>query len=337
MSDQAGGHRPVMVEEVTRLLDVQPGDRILDATLGAGGHAWRLLQQAGEQGELIGLDRDRREMEAAGRRLREAAERSGWSGCRLRLIHGSFGELDRLLGEAGIDRLDRALLDLGVSSMQLDQAARGFSFRREGPLDMRMDPEQEITAADLLNDLPADELAQILKEYGEERYARRIARAIVERRASHRLTGTRDLEEIVWSCYPAAERRGRIHPATRSFQAVRIAVNRELQQIVPALDAVVERLNPGGRLALLTYHSLEDRLVKEQFQFLSGRCRCEARLPICCCGARKLVTLVTRKPLEATAEEVAANPRSRSARLRVVERTAEARRDEPAPPGTTGA
>jgi 16S rRNA (cytosine1402-N4)-methyltransferase len=204
--------------------------------------------------------------------------------------------------------------------MQLDLAGRGFSFRVEGPLDMRMNPEEDVPASDLLRSLPEEELARIIWEWGEERYSRRIARRIVERRSTAPLSTTRELADLVWHAYPAKERHGRLHPATRTFQAIRIAVNEELAALEPALMAAAEQLAPGGRIVVLSYHSLEDRIVKRTFEFLAGRCRCPPELPMCRCGAVERCRILTRKPLEPSADEVERNPRARSARLRAVER-----------------
>jgi 16S rRNA (cytosine1402-N4)-methyltransferase len=309
-------HTPVMLAECLEYLALRPGATCVDGTLGLGGHSLAILERIGPQGRLIGLDRDPEALRRAEARLREACERWGWSACPLTLVHSDFRFLRSALHQAGVERIDGLLLDLGVSSMQLDLPERGFSFRESGPLDLRMDPGVEETAADLVNHLPESELARILWELGEERYSRRIARRIVERRP---LRTTQDLVDAVWGAYPPGERHGRLHPATRTFQALRIAVNRELEAIEPALMSAVEHLAPGGRIVVLAYHSLEDRRVKRTFEYLSGRCRCPPEIPVCACGATERVRILTRKPVEPSSGEVERNPRARSARLRAVE------------------
>jgi 16S rRNA (cytosine1402-N4)-methyltransferase len=308
-------HEPVMLAECLDYLAPRPGATIVDATLGLGGHSLAMLERIGPEGRLIGIDRDPEALRRAEERLRAACETWGWSACPFTLVHSDFRFLTSALSGSA-DRIDGLLIDLGVSSMQLDLPERGFSFRGSGPLDMRMDPTTERTAADLVNELRESDLANILWKLGEERYSRRIARRIVERRP---LRTTQDLVDAVWGAYPAGERRGRIHPATRTFQALRIAVNDELQAIEPALSLAVRRLSPGGRIVVLAYHSLEDRLVKRTFEYLSGRCRCPPELPVCQCRAREWVRILTRKPVEPSSEEVERNPRARSARLRAVE------------------
>jgi 16S rRNA (cytosine1402-N4)-methyltransferase len=329
MSDPAVRHEPVMTAECLEYLAPRPGGVFVDATLGLGGHAVEILRRIGSSGRLIGLDRDPEAIRRAETRLRDALE-SGIPALESAIpspksepfvtARTDFRHLGDALDGAGVDHADGFLFDLGVSSLQLDLAERGFSFRQSGPLDMRMDPEQETTAADLVNHLPEAELARVLWEYGEERYSRRIARRILERRP---LKTTSDLAEAVWGAYPPKERYGRIHPATRTFQALRIAVNNELAALEPALLAAVERLRPGGRIVVLSYHSLEDRIVKRALEFLAGRCRCPSELPACACGAVPRVLILTRKPVEPGQEEVARNPRARSARLRAAEKLPE--------------
>lgn len=313
-------HEPVMLAECLAYLAPRPGATLVDATLGLGGHAEALLERVGPVGRLVGLDRDPEALRRAVARLRAACAGWGWPACPVETAHTDFRHLDAALERLGIGGADGFLFDLGVSSMQLDLADRGFSFRASGPLDMRMDPGSVASAADLVNTLPEVELARVLWEYGEERYSRRIARRIVERRHAAPLATTAELADAVWGAYPPKERHGRIHPATRTFQALRIAVNDELAALEPALRAAAERLSPDGRLVVLSYHSLEDRIVKRTLEFLSGRCRCAPELPLCACGARERVRILTRKPQEPTEEEVARNPRARSARLRAAAR-----------------
>lgn len=317
MEEETPRHEPVMLRECLEFLAPAPGTTVVDATLGLGGHSLELLRRVGPEGAVIGLDCDPEALRRATERLQTACAEWGWPRCPLRTAHTDFRDFGAALDELGVTEIQGALFDLGVSSMQLDLPDRGFSFRAAGPLDMRMNPEAGETAADLVNTLPEEELARILWEYGEERYSRRIARRILERRPLHT---TKELEDAVWGAYPPQERRGRLHPATRTFQALRIAVNDELAALEPAVTAAVERLTPGGRVVVMSYHSLEDRIIKRAFEFLSGRCRCPVEVPVCQCGAREFVRVLTRKPVQPSEAEVEANPRARSARLRVAER-----------------
>ena len=277
------------------MLALRPGTVVLDATVGLGGHAEAILERTGPSGRLIGLDRDEQALGAARRRLEKYGERAA-------LIHGHFGELEKALDKLGAGEIQGALFDLGVSSLQLDEAGRGFSFGREGPLDMRMDPTQPVTAAEIVNRAPEEELREMIRSYGEERWAGRIARAIVRKRP---LATTAQLAELVRGAVPGAARHERIDPATRTFQAIRIAVNKELELLPLGLAQAVRRMSAGGRIVVLSYHSLEDRIVKVTF-------REQAR--------EKILEVVTKKPLRPSEEETARNPRSRSARLRTAER-----------------
>ncbi|MDW8403765.1 16S rRNA (cytosine(1402)-N(4))-methyltransferase RsmH [Chloroflexus sp.] len=295
-------HTPVLLAEVVAALAPRPGGRYLDATVGGGGHALAVLQAAQPGGMLLGIDADPDALAATAERLAEAGLRQ-----QAVLRHGSFADLAALATEAGFTAVDGILFDLGVSSYQLDTPERGFSFAADGPLDMRLDPTQGLTAADLVNRLSERELADILFQYGEEHAARRIARAIVERRRAQPFQRTADLAAVV--ARAVGGRHGRIHPATRTFQALRIAVNQELDRLAAALPQAVALLAPGGRLAVISFHSLEDRIVK---QFL----RAEAA------GETPRLALITKKPVVASDAEVAANPRARSAKLRVAARVA---------------
>jgi len=308
-SGPAPYHRPVMVAEVLDLLAVQPGGRYLDGTVGEGGHAQAILEASAPDGRLLGLDLDPLALERARQRLAPFGER-------VRLVRASYARMGEVARQEGFAPVDGILLDLGLSSLQLEGEERGFSFRQEAPLDMRFDPDQPLTARDLVNRLPVGELARLLREYGEERRAWAIARAIVR----HRPVETAgQLARIVEG---AVGRRGRLHPATRTFQALRIAVNRELETLEEGLREAVRLLAPGGRLAVLSYHSLEDRRVKRFFRDMARGCTCPPDLPGCRCGRSPVLRPLTRKPVRPRPEEVRENPRARSARLRAGVRVA---------------
>ncbi len=306
-------HTPVLLREAVAALGCRPGGLWVDGTLGAGGHAEAILRATAPDGRLIGCDRDAEALEIARARLAPFAERA-------LLRHADFRRLPAILDECGAELVDGLLLDLGVSSLQLGDARRGFSFREDGPLDMRMDRSVTTTAADLVNGLPQAEIASILARYGEEPRAGRIAAAIVRERRRAPIATTRRLAEIVAAAAPGARGRGRIHPATRTFQALRIAVNDELAGLDRLLEEAARRLRPGGRIAVIAFHSLEDRVVKRAFRDLAQRCVCPRDLPVCACGRPGLVRPVTRRAVRPGPEEVGRNPRSRSARLRVAER-----------------
>lgn len=309
-------HTPVMVREVMQLLRPLPGEVFVDATVGLGGHAVEIASALAPRGWLIGIDRDARALDIAARRL------SHLSGAmRVTLVHADFRELPQILKARGVEAVDGILYDLGVSSMQLDSTERGFSFRFDAPLDMRMDTSQPgITAADIVNRWSESDLRQIIAEYGEEPAAARIALAIVQNRP---VLTTQQLASIV--ARAVGRRSKRIHQATRTFQALRIAVNRELDGLEDAIEQAIRCLRPEGRIVVLTYHSLEARVVKRAFQKLSGRCICPPHLPNCQCGVERLLVLLTPHALKPNAEEVARNPRSRSAQCRAGERLLEVR------------
>jgi 16S rRNA (cytosine1402-N4)-methyltransferase len=309
---------PVLLAEAVAALQPRASGRYVDCTVGAGGHAEALLEASSPDGQLLGLDADADALALAHSRLHRF-------GSRVLLVHRNFADLAAVLSERQLSGVQGVLFDLGVSSMQLDRAARGFSFAADGPLDMRMDRRQGQTAADLVNELPERELARILFEYGEEPRSRRIARGIVARRREAPFQSTGDLARVIAAAAAAAggDHARRIHPATRSFQALRIAVNDELGGLAAALPSALEALAPGGRLAVISFHSLEDRIVKRFLQGETGRCTCPPGLPVCVCGARARVRLLTKKPVAPGAAEVARNPRSRSAKLRVAEKLRE--------------
>lgn len=301
-------HQPVLYNEIIHALQPRRGGHYIDGTLGAGGHAWGILETSGPDGLLLGLDIDAQALALAGARLASFGER-------VVLRHASYTEMDDQLATLGWGQVDGILLDLGVSSMQLDQPERGFSFQTEAPLDMRFDPTSGPTAADLVNSLPEDELADLFYRYAEERRYRQIARAIVQARP---LYTTHELAQVVRKAMGAG--RGRIDPSTRTFQALRIAVNHELELIETVLPLAIDLLAPGGRLAVVAFHSLEDRLVKQFYRRESQDCICPPDLPVCICGHHASLREITRHPIQASQAEQDQNPRSRSARLRVAEK-----------------
>lgn len=303
-----GGHTPVLYQRVLHALKPKAGGRYIDGTIGAGGHAAGILEASSPDGQVLGLDLDPAALTIARDRL------ASFSG-RVHLRHGSYVNIAAFLASLGWQAIDGLLLDLGVSSMQLSDAARGFSFRLEGPLDMRFDPTQATTAADLVNNLSERELADLIARYGEEPRARKVARAIVNARP---FTTTRELSEVV--ARAAGRGRKRIHPATRTFQALRITVNDELEALKAGLSQVVDLLNPGGRIVVIAFHSLEDRQVKRFFRQESLECICPPRQPVCTCAHRARLRVITRRPIRPQEAEVQGNPRARSARLRVAER-----------------
>ncbi len=313
MAEPGGGpgtpHRPVLLLETVQLLAPERGGLFVDATLGLGGHSEAILE-ASTDARVLGIDRD---PEA----LRLASERLSLFGPRFRAAHANHREIARVMREAGESEASGVLADLGVSSLQFDTAERGFSFRHDAPLDMRMDAEgAEETAAELLARLPEEEIARVIYEYGEERRSRRIARWIVERRErGEPIETTAALAELVARAV-GHKRTDRIHPATRTFQALRIAVNGELEGLDAFLETSVDLLQTGGRLAVISFHSLEDRIVKRTFRRLAGQCECGPRVPVCTCGARRAVEILTRRPVVPTPEEMEENPRARSAKLR---------------------
>lgn len=303
-------HIPVMFGEVMSYLAPQAGGKYIDGTAGAGGHSAGILEASAPDGQLLAFDRDADALAFAKARLAEHADR-------VTFVHDSYGAMGAVAPALGFEKVDGILLDLGLSSRQLDDAERGFSFLREGPLDMRFDRSQGQTAADLLNSLDANTLADIFWRYGEERLSRKYARAIV---AARPITTTKQLADLIEREAPGYLRRKRIHPATQLFQALRIAVNEELGELEDGLPAAVDLLRAGGRVAVISFHSLEDRFVKNFFRDLSRDCVCPPRQPVCTCDAQAEVRVLTRKVVMPQEEEIAANPRSRSARLRVAEK-----------------
>ncbi len=313
MAEGGFRHLSVLPEEALAFLAPRSGGIYLDGTVGGGGHARLVLETSAPEGRLIGLDRDPAALEAAGRLLAPFGDR-------VLLRQANFSQAAEVLAELGVAGVDGMLLDLGVSSFQLDSADRGFSFREEGPLDMRMDPTRGETAAEVVNGYEAEELARIFREYGEERWAGRIARRIVRVRAEQPIGTTRQLAELVRDAVPGGHVPSRIHPATRVFQALRIHVNGELEHAERGVAAGIDLLKPGGRLVVISFHSLEDRIVKRIFRAESTGCICPPKLPLCACGHEPRVDLLTRQGVRPGPGEVEANPRSRSATLRAVRR-----------------
>ncbi|HEY65402.1 MAG TPA: 16S rRNA (cytosine(1402)-N(4))-methyltransferase RsmH [Caldilineae bacterium] len=303
-------HQPVMVAEVLEGLALRPGDDVIDATIGGGGHAAAMLQAIAPDGRLLGLDADPDAITRCQQRFAEEI-----SAGRVILAHANFTRLREIAQAYDFANVAGVLFDLGLSSFHLTDPTRGFSFQMVGPLDMRFDPSQGVPASVLINRLSERELADLIYRYGEERHARRIARAIVQARP---IRNTRHLAQVIAAA--VGSWRERIHPATRTFQALRIAVNQELEALESALPQAVALLRPGGRLAVIAFHSLEDRIVKRFFQRESRDCICPPRMPVCTCGHKATLRIITRRPQRPSTEEVARNPRSRSARLRIAER-----------------
>ena len=310
-------HLPVLLHECLDGLSIRPDGAYLDCTLGGAGHSSEILKRLGPGGLLVGIDRDADAIAAATARLEAVGSPAAFAALR-----GNFHDAPALLREAGIDRgLDGILIDLGVSSHQLDVRERGFSYHDDAPLDMRMDQSQALTAAEIVNTWTEDDLNRVLRDYAEEKWARQIARVICDRRKAAPIETTRQLVGIVDAAIPKKFRQGDgSHPARRTFQALRIAVNDELEPLEPSLRALTGLLNPGGRLCVITFHSLEDRIVKNTFRNLADPCTCPKSFPVCVCGKKPTVKLVTRKPVTASPEELEQNPRSRSASLRIVEK-----------------
>jgi 16S rRNA (cytosine1402-N4)-methyltransferase len=305
-------HKPVLLQECIDALQIRPGGIYVDGTLGRAGHSTEIARRL-TTGRLLCIDRDQEAIDAARERL------APWMD-RVTLIRRNFSELGEILRACGVSGADGMLFDLGVSSPQLDDPSRGFSYLHDAPLDMRMDESQPLSAYHVVNEWSYEELRRILYEYGEERYAPAIARAVVRRRESSPIETTLQLAEIIRDAMPAAAKREKQHPAKRSFQAIRIAVNGELDALQPMLEAAADGLNPGGRLAVVTFHSLEDRIVKKTLKALATGCTCPPEFPVCVCGKKPKLKLITHKPVVSGAAELTENPRARSAKLRVAEK-----------------
>lgn len=306
------GHIPVLLDECIRYLNIKPEGVYVDGTLGMGGHSEAILRRL-TTGRLISIDRDELAIERASERLRDYSDR-------LTIVHGNFRDLGEILDEQGVEAVDGMLFDLGVSSPQLDEGSRGFSYMLDAPLDMRMDKSDNIDAWFIVNRWPEDKIVRILRDYGEERHAARIAKAIASRREEREIETTSELVEIIKGAMPAAALREKQHPAKRSFQAIRIAVNDELGAVEALMETAPDRLKVGGRLCVISFHSLEDRIVKNAIHSREDGCTCPREAPVCTCGFVQTLRSVTRKPITAGGEELELNPRSRSAKLRVAER-----------------
>jgi len=305
-------HKSVLLDECIEALNIRPDGVYVDGTLGRAGHSREIAKRL-TTGRLICIDRDMAAIEAAQERLAPWMER-------VTLVHGNFADLEAVLRENGIGGVDGMLFDLGVSSPQLDDASRGFSYMQDAPLDMRMDLGAPLTAYEVVNSWSYEELRRILFDYGEERYAPAIAKAIVRTRETAPIKTTLELVDVIKGAMPSAALREKQHPAKRSFQAIRIAVNGELDALPPMLSAAVEALNPQGRLAVITFHSLEDRIVKKAMQNMARGCTCPPEFPVCVCGKKPKLKVLTRKPIVSGEAELNENPRARSAKLRVAEK-----------------
>ena len=305
-------HISVLLEECLEGLNIKPDGIYVDGTLGGAGHSSHIVQRL-TTGRLIGIDRDPVALEASGKRLEPYKDR-------VTLVHSNFCEMKQVLEDLGISGVDGILLDLGVSSPQLDDGERGFSYMADAPLDMRMNSQDKLSAYEVVNTWSQEELKRILFDYGEERYAPRIASAICRRREEKPIETTLELVDVIRLAMPPQALREKQHPAKRSFQAIRIAVNDELGSVEKAMRDAIPLLNPGGRLAVITFHSLEDRIVKNAMAEAAKGCTCPPNFPVCVCGKKPVVKLISRKPIVATDEELEANPRSRSAKLRVCEK-----------------
>ena len=305
-------HVSVLLEECIQGLNIKPDGIYVDGTLGGAGHSSRIAAEL-ESGRLIGIDRDPVALKAAGERLAPFKDR-------VTLVHSNFCQMDKVLEDLGISGVDGILMDLGVSSPQLDDGERGFSYMADAPLDMRMDSGDALTADTVVNTWSYEELKKILYDYGEERYAPAIAAAIVRRRETAPIRTTLELVDVIRSAMPAAALREKQHPAKRTFQAIRIAVNDELGSVATAMEKAIPLLNPGGRLAVITFHSLEDRIVKNAMASAAKGCICPPEFPVCVCGRKPQVDIITRKPIVSSPEELEENPRARSAKLRICQK-----------------
>ncbi len=305
-------HVSVLLNECLEALSIKENGIYVDCTLGGAGHSSEIIKRLSSEGRLIGIDQDKDALKAAGKRLQNYSN--------VTFVHNNFHNIGAILEELEIEKVDGILMDLGVSSYQLDEGERGFSYMKDAPLDMRMNRDREFSAYDVVNSYSMEDLWRIIRDYGEEKFAKRVAEFIVNRREEKPIETTLELVDIIKAAIPAKARREGPHPAKRTFQAIRIEVNGELEILNKAIEDGVNRLNKGGRMAIITFHSLEDRIVKLKFRELANPCTCPKEFPICVCGKKPLVKLISRKAIDPSKEEVEENPRSRSAKLRVIER-----------------
>ncbi len=306
-------HKSVLLNETIDGLHIKPDGIYVDGTLGGGGHSYEVCRRLGDKGSIIGIDQDAAAVEAAGIRLKDFGEK-------VTIVRSNYCDMKSRLHELRIDKVDGIILDLGVSSYQLDTAERGFSYCADAPLDMRMDTRKELTARDIVNDYAEEELYRVIRDYGEDKFAKNIARHIVMERGKRPIETTGQLTEIVRRAIPMKYQKKSGHPAKRTFQAIRIELNRELEVLRDSLDDMIELLNPGGRLCIITFHSLEDRIVKSAFKKNENPCTCPPDFPVCVCGKVSKGSIVTKKPILPGKEEMEQNSRSKSAKLRIFER-----------------
>ena len=306
-------HRSVLLEETVNGLNIRPDGIYVDGTLGGGGHAYEICRRLGNKGSIVGIDQDEAAIEAAGIRLKDFGEK-------VTIVRSNYCEMKSVLHGLGIDKVDGIVLDLGVSSYQLDTAERGFSYREDAPLDMRMDRRQTMTARDIVNDYSEKDLYRVIRDYGEDKFARNIAKHIVIEREKRSIETTGQLTEIIRGAIPMKFQKKSGHPAKRTFQAIRIELNRELDVLKDSLDDMIDLLNAGGRLCIITFHSLEDRIVKSAFKKNEDPCTCPKDFPVCVCGKVSKGSILTRKPILPGPEEMEENSRSKSAKLRIFER-----------------
>ena len=306
-------HKSVLLYETVDSLNIKPDGIYVDGTLGGGGHAFEVASRLGENGRLIGIDQDADAIQAATKRLEPFKEK-------VTIVRSNYRNIREVLAGLGIQKVDGIYLDLGVSSYQLDTAERGFTYRENAPLDMRMDQRNEKTAADIVNDYTEMELFRVIRDYGEDKFAKNIAKHIVRARENGRIETTDQLVEIIKAAIPAKMRQEGGHPAKRTFQAIRIELNKELEVLTDSIDTMIDLLNPDGRLSIITFHSLEDRIVKLRFRDNENPCVCPPNLPVCVCGKKSKGKVITRKPIIPADEEIEENKRSKSSKLRVFER-----------------
>ena len=307
-------HKSVLLNETIDGLNIQPDGIYVDGTLGGGGHAYEVCRRLGDKGSIVGIDQDAAAIEAAGNRLKDFEEK-------VTIVRSNYCDMKSKLHELGIDKVDGIVLDLGVSSYQLDTAERGFSYREDAPLDMRMDTRQKMTARDIVNDYEEMELYRVIRDYGEDKFAKNIAKHIVAARKVKPIETTGELTEIIRASIPMKYQKKSGHPAKRTFQAIRIELNRELEVLKDSLDDMIDLLNPGGRLCIITFHSLEDRIVKSAFRKNENPCTCPSDFPVCVCGKVSKGSILTRKPILPSEEEMEENSRTKSAKLRIFERS----------------